>query len=157
MASATWTQWTSFDEIVIEIEDDGGEIVQPEGWNNQWRLGAGVEFDFTPNLTFRSGFEYDETPVHPSSNTARIPDEDRIWFAFGTTWHPRNYDRLAVDFAYSHIFINDYSMNEREVFTSQTIHAITGEDNDDANTLAGHYKADADIFSLGIRWEFGKD
>jgi len=37
-----------------------------------------------------------------------------------------------------------------------TIHAITGEDNDDANTLAGFYSADANIDSVGIRDQCGK-
>jgi long-chain fatty acid transport protein len=156
MGSATWTQWTSFDEIAIEIEDDG-EIVQPEGWDNQWRFGAGAEFDYNNRLTLRTGLEYDHTPVEPNANTARVPDNDRFWLAFGATWIPRSYERLTLDFAYSHVFINDYTLIEREVFTNQTIHAITGGDNDDANTLFGDYEADADIFSVGFRWRFGGD
>jgi long-chain fatty acid transport protein len=156
MASATWSRWTRFDQIVIELPGDA-EIVQPEGWNNQWRVGAGAEWDFTDRLTFRGGFEYDETPVHPSSNTARIPDDDRVWFAFGATWRPGGADRLSVDFAYTRIFLNDYSIREKEVFTSQTLHAITGEDYDDGNTLAGTYRSHANVYSIGLRYRFGGD
>ena len=81
-----------------------------------------------------------------------MPDADRDWLALGFTWKPFA-SPLAVDFAYSHIFIDDYNINDREPFTSDLLESLTGIENDAGSTLTGEYEADADIFSLGIRWE----
>lgn len=51
----------------------------------------------------------------------------------------------------------DYSMTEKEAFNRQTINAITGDDDADGNVLFATCKADAGIFSLGFRWQFGKE
>ncbi len=147
---ATWTEWSSFDEIVIELPEDA-EIVQPEDWDDSWRYSAGVEFELNQQWTFRAGYEYDETPAQDVL-TPRVPDADRDWLALGFTWKPFA-SPLAVDFAYSHIFIDDYNINDREPFTSDLLESLTGIENDAGSTLTGEYEADADIFSLGIRWE----
>jgi hypothetical protein len=48
-------------------------------------------------------------------------------------------------------------MTEKGAFTSQMINAITGDDDADGNVLFATCKADAGIFSLGFRWQFGKE
>ncbi len=148
--AATWTEWSSFDEIVIQLPDDA-EIFQPEDWDDSWRYSVGVEFELNQQWAFRAGYEYDETPAQDIL-TPRVPDEDRDWLALGFTWRPFA-SPLAVDFAYTHIFIDDYSINDTEPFTSDLLESLSGVENDLGNTTVGDYDAEADIFSLGIRWE----
>ena len=98
--------------------------------------------------------------MSPRYNTARIPDEDRQWLALGFSY--KFSDALKLDFAYSHIFIDDYGINETEVFTEQagellgeqlglpvgdSLHGV-------GNRLTGDYDSSADIISVGLRYTF---
>jgi long-chain fatty acid transport protein len=160
MAGATWTQWSSFDELRIKL-DDGGQIVQPEDWKNVWRYNIGVEFEQSPQWTFRGGLEFDETPVSGvSNNTARIPDVDRKFLALGGSYKPAK--QLSIDFAYTRIFASEYRIDEKEVITSQA-GALIGDALPPAvlqrldgvgTTLEGKYSASADIVTVGLRYRF---
>jgi long-chain fatty acid transport protein len=112
---------------------------------------VGAEFALNEEWTLRAGYEYDETPAQDIL-TPRVPDEDRNWLALGFTWRPY-LSPLAIDFAYTHIFIDDYSINDQEPFTSDLLEALTGQENDLGSTLVGDYDADANIYSIGFRWE----
>ena len=147
---ATWTEWSSFDEIEVVLAP-GGDIVQPEDWDDSWRYSVGAEFALNEQWTLRAGYEYDETPAQDIL-TPRVPDEDRNWLALGFTWKPY-LSPLSVDFAFTHIFIDDYDINDKEPFTSDLLEALTGQENDLGSTLVGEYEADANIYSVGFRWE----
>ncbi len=161
LVGGMWTGWDSFSDITIKLED-GHEIVQPENWFDVWRVNVGAEYRYSPRWTFRAGYEYDNSPVKQAFNTTRIPDEDRQWLALGFTYSYS--DSVKVDFAYSHIFIDDYGVNIQEVITEQT-GRIVGEGlglsdsilsrlDGIGNTTTGTYDSSADIFSLGIRYRF---
>jgi long-chain fatty acid transport protein len=147
---ATWTEWSSFDEIEVVLAP-GGDIVQPEDWDDSWRYSVGAEFALNDQWTLRAGYEYDETPAQDIL-TPRVPDEDRDWLALGFTWRPY-LSPLAIDFAYTHIFIDDYNIDDKEPFTSDLLEALSGQENDLGSTLTGKYEADANIYSIGFRWE----
>ena len=63
-------------------------------------------------LSLRGGVAYDETPVSDAYRTARIPDGDRTWMAFGGQY--RVSDRSTFDFGYAHLFIRDTHINKTE-------------------------------------------
>lgn len=160
LAGATWTRWSSFDELRIELED-GGEILQPEDWEDVWRYNIGFEYYHSAQWTFRAGYEYDETPIDGIANlTARIPDTDRQLFAFGGSYTPAK--NLTIDFAYTRVEGKDYEIAEKEVITSQA-GALIGDalppallDRLDGvgTVLTGDYEASADIFTVGLRYRF---
>lgn len=159
LAGAIWTGWSSFEDITVRLED-GGRIEQPEHWQDSWRYQLGLEYRASPRWTLRAGAEYDESPVRRRYNTPRIPDADRRWLALGFTY--RYSDSLDVDFAYSHIFVDDYRLSDTEVFTEQA-GELLGEQlgipvgdrlHGVGNVLDGGYDADADIVSLGVRYRF---
>ena len=160
LAGATWTEWSDFDELRIELED-GREIVQPENWDDVWRYSLGVELRHSDRWTFRGGYEYDESPVGGiANNTARIPDADRQFLALGGSYTPSK--QLSIDFAYTRIFTDDYRIAETEVITSQA-GALIGDALPPAalaplegvgTTLEGEYSASADIFTVGLRYRF---
>jgi len=160
LAGATWTRWSSFDELRIELEE-GGEIVQPEDWDDVWRYNIGFEYHHSPLWTFRAGYEYDETPIDGIANlTARIPDTDRQFFALGGSYAPAK--NLSIDFAYTRVSGKDYEINETEVITSQA-GALIGDAlppnlsarlDGVGTVLRGDYEASADIFTIGLRYRF---
>lgn len=149
---ATWTDWSVFDALTVV--DAEGQVLssQPEDWRDSWRYSAGFEYRYTPDVTLRMGLEYDETPVPSDRLTARIPDEDRYWFAAGATW--RLSAQLFVDFAWTHVWVPDYGIREEELTTGGLLEEATGVNPGIGNTLAGSFDAEADVLSLGFRMAF---
>jgi long-chain fatty acid transport protein len=76
-----------------------------------------------------------------------VTEQDLRWLALGASYAIA--DSLILDLAYSHAFIGDYSVDLREVTTTQASGgALPG------NRLTGDYSHSADILSLGARWSF---
>ena len=145
LSGATWTDWSTFDELRIEFEDGGPDAVQPENWEDSWRVSVGVNYFYSPEWTLRAGVEFDETPVK-NELTPRVPDEDRYWFAFGASY--RHSDNLTFDFAYTFLYVPDYSIEDTEVTTAGLTGLPVG------NTLDGEYEANAHILSAQLQWKF---
>ncbi len=136
MADATWTGWSSFDELRIGYASFQPDTVIDESWNNSMRYAVGLDYRYNGKWTFRAGTAYDESPIPNSRRrTARIPGEDRIWASLGVGY--RFSPSLALDLGYAHLFVDDPKINE----TSSN-----------AGTLSGEYDTTVDIVSAQIVW-----
>ena len=138
MAQAEWTQWSLFDELVIEFDNPNQpDNVTIEDWDDSWFFGVGSTYKpaWAEDLTLRLGFAYDQSPVPEKRRTPRIPDEDRYWIAFGAGYSP--FPWLEVSASYTHIFIPDADIDLE----------ATDEDTFRGN-LSGTYEAGIDIFAL---------
>lgn len=62
MANAEWTEWSSFDELVVEFED-GTNSTTTENWDDTWAFSVGANYALTHQWTLRAGLGIDETPV----------------------------------------------------------------------------------------------
>lgn len=112
LADVTWMGWSDFDELRI-LRTSGALVgVTPENWDDSYRYSLGANYRFSDKLILRGGVAYDETPVSDAYRTARIPDEDRTWIAFGAQY--RLSDRSALDFGYAHLFVKDADINKLE-------------------------------------------
>ena len=135
LADLTWTGWSDFD--VLKIVDSGGTPVVPpttENWDDSYRYSVGANYHQNDKLTLRGGIAFDKTPVSATYRTARIPDEDRTWIAFGAQY--RLSDKSAFDFGYAHLFIKDASIKEGLV------------------SLTGTYDGAVDILSAQYTYSF---
>jgi long-chain fatty acid transport protein len=142
MADATWTGWTSVPGLLIVYDRPttaGGSTDLPLGFENTWRLSAGLNYYYNNKLTLRTGFAWDESPV-PSAElrSARLPDSDRTWISFGASYQIN--DRMSADVGYSHLFVDDSRINRSEPASS--------------GTLAGTYESEVDIFSVQFNYQF---
>ena len=90
-----------------------------------------------PDWTFRGGIAIDLTPVPNAFRTARLPDSDRYWLAFGLGY--RRTADLRFDVAYIHIFGGKVPISE----VSQT-----------GDVVAGGYADHVDIVSLSATLRF---
>jgi long-chain fatty acid transport protein len=71
-----------------------------------------------------------------------VPDNDRTWLAIGATWTVT--PRLALDFAYSHVFVKDTSIN-----------VVAGNPSFIAPfTYTGTVDSHVDIVSVGLKYRF---
>lgn len=129
LADVTWTGWSDFKELRI-VRNGGVDLaVTPENWNDSYRYSVGANYHLNDKLTLRGGVAFDETPVSDAFRTARIPDEDRTWLAFGAQY--RLSPRSALDFGYAHLFVKDARIKHLE----------------NGVTLTGAYKGSVDILS----------
>ncbi len=138
LADATWTGWSSFDEL--RIKDKAGETVTvtPEQWDDVWRISAGGKYKKSDKLTLRAGVAYDESPVPgPKFRTPRLPGNDRTWISAGANYKINK--NMDVDFGYSHLFVDDTPIDNTD---------------DNGYTVSGVYEADIDILSTQLNWKF---
>jgi long-chain fatty acid transport protein len=97
---------------------------------------VGANYHLDDKLTLRGGLAYDETPVSDAFRTARIPDENRTWLAFGAQY--RLSDKSMLDVGYAHLFIEDARINKKEGVV----------------TLSGTYESSVDILSAQWTLDF---
>lgn len=136
LADVTWTGWSDFDELRI-VRTTGTTLgVTPENWSDSYRYSVGANYRMNDKVTLRGGMAYDETPVSATFRTVRIPDENRTWLAFGAQY--RLSSKSALDFGYTHLFIQDAKINKTE----------------SGVTLAGKYDASVDILSAQLTHNF---
>ncbi len=136
LADVTWTGWSDFKELRI-VRNGGVDLaVTPENWSDSYRYSVGANYHLNDKLTLRGGVAFDETPVSDAFRTARIPDEDRTWLAFGAQY--RLSPRSALDFGYAHLFVKDARIKHLE----------------NGVTLTGAYKGSVDILSAQFTHSF---
>ncbi|SEL38066.1 OmpP1/FadL family transporter [Halomonas daqiaonensis] len=143
MANAEWTEWSSFDELVVEFED-GSSNPTTENWNDTWAFSMGANYALTPQWLLRAGLGVDESPV-PSAEyrTPRVPDADRQWATLGATWMPS--PELGITAGYMHVFADDGDIDQQ---------AAPGNENETKGNLSGTYEVAADVFALSVDYRF---
>ncbi|MGE5622750.1 MAG: OmpP1/FadL family transporter [Bacillota bacterium] len=134
MADLTWTHWSRFKELRIRFDNGAPDSVTPEEWRNTYRLGMAVNYRYNDMWKLRGGVAYDQSPVETAFRTPRIPDNDRVWLAFGAQYKPSRQD--SWDFGYAHLFVHDSSINKAEPPVGGT---LTGNYTNDVNILSVQY------------------
>jgi long-chain fatty acid transport protein len=137
MADVSWMGWSSFDLLNI-VNGAGASIVPPttENWDDSYRVALGANYRLNDRLTLRGGIAYDETPVSDQFRTARIPDEDRTWLAFGAQY--RLSPSSLIDVGYAHLFVSDARIDETR----------------GGLLLSGEYDSAVDILSVQLTHTF---
>ncbi|PXX98128.1 OmpP1/FadL family transporter [Halomonas sp. LBP4] len=143
MANAEWTEWSSFDELVVEFEDGRAPSRTEENWDNTWAFSVGANYALTPQWLLRAGLGHDETPIPGSEfRTPRVPDADRTWATLGATWMPTA--DLGITAGYMRVFGDDVDMNQDGA----------KEENATRGNLSGTYEVSADVFALSVDYRF---
>jgi long-chain fatty acid transport protein len=140
MGDVTWTHWSRLQDVPIVFQNPGTPAnVLSIQYDDAMRYAVGFEWYACKNLTLRTGFAYDETPIQSEElRTPRIPDNNRYWLSFGAKYSPR--DWLDLDVGYAHLFVDDPRSN----FTDSQGHQ-----------LIGTYEAHVDIVSASVTIKWG--
>lgn len=110
LADVAWTGWSSVQYLRVE-RPDGSEITTtPELWEDSWRFAVGASYQLNDTWKLKVGAAFDETPVPDSTRTARLPDTDRTWVAFGARYDTGG--AFVFDFGYAHLFSDDVPVNQ---------------------------------------------
>ncbi len=138
MADAARTGWGTFQQLVVARTN--GAVVQttPENWKDTWRVALGASYHYSEQWLSRIGVAYDQTPVPDAYRTARIPDSNRTWLAFGGQYKSGS---GKLDFGYAHLFMNDATIANNQTATG-------------GGNLVGTYSNSVDILSVQYAYSF---
>lgn len=145
LADVSRTDWGDIQEIAIERADGRPATILTLNYDDSMRYSVGAIYKPGNNWTFRGGLALDETPTpNDESRSARIPDDDRFWLSLGGSYEWSQ--QASVDFAYSHLFIDDYDINATDAFAAPLTQGL--------HLLQGEYEASVDILSVQFNWRF---
>jgi long-chain fatty acid transport protein len=143
MADITWTDWSTFEELRIKFDSGAEDNVSTFDLDDSFRYSLGATYTLNPQWIFRGGLAYDESTISSRrKRTPRLPDEDRLWFSLGTSYHFS--DRLEFDFGYTYI---------TNVEKAEIDKTATGEDTF-RGALKGDYDAHTNIASFQLSYKF---
>lgn len=138
VGDVTWTNWSRFQELRVKFDNAAQpERVQPQNWEDTYRVGVGVNYAVNDALTLRTGVTYDPSPVREEFTTARLPGGDRTLLGFGASYRPSK--SLSLDVGYTHIFFDDSPINQSSTTDG---------------TLKGKFESSADILGVQLNWQF---
>ncbi len=146
MGDITWTGWSKFKELRVRSSLSGATLsLTNENWKDTYRVSVGANYHHNEQWTARVGVAFDQAPVSSADLTARIPDNDRTWLAFGGQYKPD--EKSALDFGYAHLFVKDASINNSNGSAGTPSPATVG-------TLVGTYNNSVDILSVQYTYGF---
>jgi len=141
MADIQRTGWSSLPSVVITRSD--GTLVGAEdfSWSDSTFYSVGGEYDISDAFTLRFGVGHDKTPTNDITRTPRLPDNDRMLYSIGATWHVS--ENLSLDAAYQRI-------------TIKTPHIALPVDLAHSNTssLIGSFSGHANLFGVSMQYRF---
>ncbi len=101
---AIWTGWSSYEQLLLEIDNGLPDTPVPKNWEDTWRYQFGVEFQMRGDWQLRLGYVYDNSPVPDSSVDFMVPGSDRQIYSIGAGWTRGDWD---FDLSYSYLKIDD--------------------------------------------------
>jgi long-chain fatty acid transport protein len=143
MGDLTWTGWGSLKQLAVVrtttattlpgLPGASGSTINTLNfnWDDVWRYSVGANYKLSPQTKLRFGVAFDESPTNDVDRTARLPDQDRKWIAFGVQWRPSK--TSILDVGYAHEFIKDASINNSQGA---------------AGTVVGNFESKVDIVSV---------
>lgn len=132
--------WSEFSAITVA--SPAGLQVLPQGYRDTTSGAFGLDYDVSPKLTLRTGFQYDPTPVPQSGPDARVPDSDRWILAAGASAKLNR--RMTLDAAFAYINFQPATINHDADFFAGTPAATS------AHTI-GAVEGTGYVVSLGFR------
>jgi long-chain fatty acid transport protein len=156
LATVEWANWSRLKSLDVICKEASAPTTPcqngagstgtslPLGWHDGWFFALGAEYAYSPQLTLRAGAAYEISPIqNADERTARLPDSDRIWASIGATY--KWSERITLDFAYTHIFVEDASIDN----TQQTLLGPV--------RLVADTEGSVNIFSVGLKMKLGGD
>lgn len=138
-----WDNWSRLGDIAIVSKALGVPVNHlPLNFKDSFFYSIGAEYDWSPNLTLRAGFGYDNGPIDFQNRTARLPDSDRYLVSIGGSY--RWSDHVLLTASYSHVFLG----RSRLLTGPGRNYDIGGI------PLAAYADASADVASVGFRYQW---
>jgi long-chain fatty acid transport protein len=150
MGTVEWTNWSRLGTIPVNVTFPPGGAVGippalPFNWRDGWLFSVGGEYAWSPSWLLRAGVAFERSPIDDQVRGTRLPDNDRVWLSAGATYNWS--DRLALEIAYSHIFVKDAPINISAASGNPLFNPLLG-------TFIGDARSQADIVSVALRYRW---
>jgi len=141
LADVSWTGWSNIPKLEF-VRSDGTVLTSVDySWKDTWRYSLGANYKLNDKFMLRGGVAFDESPMDTAHRTPRLPDGDRTWLSIGTRYLVQ--PNMALDFGYTHIFVKDPRIDNRnDGLTAQNA------------LIDGTYSSSVDIFSASLSYTF---
>jgi long-chain fatty acid transport protein len=150
MGTVEWSNWSRIGTSVVTQPSGAPALVAttpvtlPFQYRDGWYFAIGGEYQWTQQLAVRAGIAFESSPVTDQVRTPVVPDADRLHVAGGLSYAVS--PQLTLDLAYTHIFVNDASID---------ISPTSGNPffNPQLGSYVGTSSPHVDIISLGLRYK----
>jgi len=142
MADITRTGWDSLQQLTVTRTSGAPLTSLAFNWDDTMRYGIGANYKWSDQTKLRFGVAFDETPTNDVDRTARLPDQDRKWVAFGVQHRVSKAGVLEI--GYAHEFIKD----------ARVRNDVPGFAGCAAGCLSGSFENKADIVSVQYSHSF---
>ena len=133
--------WSHFNKLVLDFESPTNEDQTiEENYKDIWQLRLGLDVDVSERLKAMFGYIHDNSPQPVESISPLLPDADREDISVGLQYR---FDRLRLTASYMAVLFHDRT----NVIDGQVRRY-------DASTPAGSYDSHADIFGIGVGYDF---
>ena len=151
---ATWTGWSSYDQLQVNLNNVilvGGKptsvLTQPKNWNDAWAIRFGVNYAIKEKIKLRAGYIFDMTPVPDSTFDPQVPDSNRHVFSCGADYKfEYKFFKGTVGLAYTFLF--------QETRTKNNLLATNGVPVAFNNQANGIYRGNNHSLGISISTEF---
>ena len=142
LGDVSWTGWSSIPKVDIMRASgvavgDKAQTLETK-FDDAWRVALGANYQYNDAWKLKFGVAYDQTPVPNSTyRLVSLPDNDRVWFSFGTQWTPDKTSRL--DLGVTYIYVRDSHINNNQSGEVPSRGTVTGEYSGDIWLLGAQY------------------
>ncbi|MBC9072614.1 outer membrane protein transport protein [Thauera sp. CAU 1555] len=128
LADYTWTGWSSIPSLRVTHRGSGALLTDEHlGFKDAYRVGVGMQYQYTDALRLRAGLAYDESPVQSATDrTVRLPDSDRTWLAVGMNY--KFTKQTSMDVGYAYLMFDEAKIRRQTVLgTTPTAQVVDGK------------------------------
>jgi long-chain fatty acid transport protein len=130
LSDVQWTHWSLFKQLNVLGANGQGISSTAENWQDTWFLSLGTHYKPADQWTLHFGVAYDMSAVKNQYRTARIPDSNRYWTAFGVSYAFSH--NAEVHLGYAHLFADKASITEQ---ANSLAGALTGSYDNSVNIV----------------------
>ena len=134
LADVSWTGWSNIPKL--EFTRTNGTVLNSVeyDWKDTWRYSVGANFKLNDRLLLRGGVAFDQSPMDTAHRTPRLPDGDRTWLSVGARYMIM--PSTALDFGYTHIFIKDPKIENRNDGSTAGYGSVDGTYDSNVNIIS---------------------
>lgn len=155
LAGVEWSNWSRIGTVRL-YQPDGSTpatlasaaVTFPFQYKDGWFFSLGGEYVLDPAWTVRAGIAYEKSPIADDKRTARLPDNDRMWYSVGASYKPASIKGLTFDAGYSFIDFKNASI------CMGTASGCPTNPWSGATTYIGSVSAYTHIVSVGLRYQW---
>jgi long-chain fatty acid transport protein len=133
-----WFDWSTFEEVRIRFADGRPDAVRPTRYQDAYAVALGAEYPVNAEWIARGGLRFDTTPTVDGYRDTTVPDSARLWLGGGTS--VRLSERVRMDFAFTHVFFRETTIDLTRTFFDETplasVATIHSDVSSTVNTLA---------------------